>query len=432
VLACRRFWRGAAFAVIAAVAAVAVSPVASHARVYTLDECIETALTKNTTLEGARENLRGAEAGVMSSVSGVLPHVSAGLSKSNDLYVYAEGENETGESAGGSISASQTLFDGSTFAQIAEAYRSKTASELTLEWTRRQVIFDVKQSYYGLLRANALKEVQQEALELAREQLRKTQSLYDLGSASRSDLLKAQVQVGEAELSLIAAERTAETARAGLAVVLGLDVMTDIEASDQPAEPAENEIGEFDVESAISARPDIMAYEQRVAAGERSLLSAKAGRWPDLRLSVRYSRGEDTVDRFFNGLTDEYARSVSLSLSIPVFNGLATKASIDRSKSQLRLLELSLRDARLNAAYEIENARLAVQEGSRSVSVSQAAVASAEEDLKVSEERYRLRAASMLELIDARVAYSRARAQLVDARYGYEISKAQLRLAVGL
>jgi outer membrane protein len=123
---------------------------------------------------------------------------------------------------------------------------------------------------------------------------------------------------------------------------------------------------------------------------------------------------------------------VSLSLSVPIFNGLGTKASIDRSKSQLRSYEISMRNARLNAAYEIETAKLLVDEGSRSVDVSQSAVTSAEEDLKVSEERFRLRAASMLELIDARVAYSRARAELVDARYNYEIAKAQLRLALGL
>ncbi|MCK4409480.1 MAG: TolC family protein, partial [Candidatus Eisenbacteria sp.] len=76
--------------------------------------------------------------------------------------------------------------------------------------------------------------------------------------------------------------------------------------------------------------------------------------------------------------------------------------------------------------------RLSVEEGRRSVSVAEDAVLQAEEDLKVSEERFRLRAASMLELIDARVAYSRARAGLVNARYNYEIAKAELRLALGL
>jgi len=64
--------------------------------------------------------------------------------------------------------------------------------------------------------------------------------------------------------------------------------------------------------------------------------------------------------------------------------------------------------------------------------VARQSVLQAEEDLRVSEERFRLRAASMLELIDARVAYSRARAGLVDARFNYEIAKVELKLALGL
>ena len=343
-----------------------------------------------------------------------------------------EGGSSTSDRASASLSISQTLLDGSQFAGIAGSSRARTAAELSLESTRREVVFRTKEGYYGLLRAVQLRDVQDEALELAREQLRKTQSLYDLGSASRSDLLKARVQVGESELALIAAERAAETARAGLALVLGIDVTTGIEVEDPPEEMSEREPASFELEAAISSRPDIMALEETVEAARRSVLAPKAARWPDLTASLSYSRSQDSLGELFEDVSDEYSRTASLRLSVPIFNGLATKASIDRSKSQLRSLENSLRNARLNAAYEIENARLAVEEGRRSVAVAEDAVMSAEEDLRVSEERFRLRAASMLELIDARVAYSRARVELVDARYNYEIAKAELKLALGL
>jgi outer membrane protein TolC len=405
---------------------------AAQARVYTLNECLEIALEHNTSLAGAREDLHSARAGVLSSLSGVLPHVSGSLSKSNQLSVMTDFDDSEQESFSGSIGLSQTLLDGGTFARIAGAYRGRTATRLSLEAAERQTVFDTKQGYYGLLRAVRLRAVQEEAVELAREQLRKTQSLFDLGSASRSDLLKAQVQVGESELALIAAEKSAETARAGLAFVMGIDVTTDIEAVDPPEDEREEEITDFDLEGSISSRPDIRAWEESVVAGRRSLLAAKAGRWPDLGLSLSYSRGGESFGDFREDFSDEYTRSFSLSMSVPIFNGLSTKADIDNSKSNLRSLEIALRNARLNAAYEIENARLKVDEGRRSVAVAEQSVMQAEEDLRVSEERFRLRAASMLELIDARVAYSRARADFVNARYDYELAKAELKLALGL
>ena len=418
-------------ALVCVVLTVFVLP--AGARVYTLEECVGIALTENTTLARAREDLRGADADVMSGWSGVLPHVSASARASDNLAV-TEGVDIKSSGLTGDISLSQTLIDGSTFARISGAHRSRTAAELSLEFTRREIVFQTKQAYYGLLRAVQLRDVQDEAVELAREQLRKTQSLFDLGSASKSDLLKAQVQVGEAELAFIAADKAAEIARAGLALTLGIDVTTEIEAVDPPEDSLEEEITDFDIVAAISSRPDIKAWEESVVAADRSLLASKAGRWPELNLAMSYSRavGSSRLGDLFEDASENYTRSTSVSLSLPIFNGLATKASVDGSRSLLRSYEISLRNARLTAAYEIESARLSAEEGRRSVEVAGQSVLQAEEDLRVSEERFRLRAASMLELIDARIAYSRARAELVDARFNYEIAKAELKLALGL
>ena len=402
-------------ALVCVVLTVFVLP--AGARVYTLEECVGIALTENTTLARAREDLRGADADVMSGWSGVLPHVSASARASDNLAV-TEGVDIKSSGLTGDISLSQTLIDGSTFARISGAHRSRTAAELSLEFTRREIVFQTKQAYYGLLRAVQLRDVQDEAVELAREQLRKTQSLFDIGSASKSDLLKAQVQVG----------------RAGLALTLGIDVTTEIEAVDPQEDDLEEEITDFDIEAAISSRPDIKAWEESIVAADRSLLASKAGRWPELNLAMSYSRavGSSRLGDLFEDASENYTRSTRVSLSLPIFNGLATKASVDGSRSLLRSYEISLRNARLTAAYEIESARLSAEEGRRSVEVAGQSVLQAEEDLRVSEERFRLRAASMLELIDARIAYSRARAELVDARFNYEIAKAELKLALGL
>ncbi len=413
--------------------ALTVSVLPARARVYTLEECIEVALTENTTLARAREDLRSADASVMSGWSGVLPHVSARATASDNLAVI-EGVDIKSEGLTGSIGLSQTLFDGSTFARIAGAHRGRTATELSLEFTRREIVFETKRAYYSLLRAVQLRDVQEEAVDLVREQLRKTRSLFDLGSASKSDLLKAQVQIGEAELAFIATDKAAEIARAGLALLLGIVVTTEIEAVDPPEDSLEEEVTDFDIEAAISSRPDIKSWEELLVAARRSLLASQAGWWPELNLSMSYSRGVGShwLGDLFEDPGQNYTRSTSVSLSLPIFNGLATKASVDGSRSSLRSYEISLRNARLLAAYEIESARLSAEEGRRSVEVAGQSVLQAEEDLRVSEERFRLRAASMLELIDARVAYSRARAGLVDARFNYEIAKAELKLALGL
>lgn len=421
--------RGCILAVVLIALALA-SPRAS-ARVYTLDECVELALSSNVTLAQARQGVESGRASRLASWSGALPRISGSVGYGDDLSVSHDTETSS-DGYTGRVGLTQTIFDGSTFAGISGSGHELSAVEHSFEATRRAIVLDAKRRYYGLLKTRQLRDVQKESLELTREQLRKTQSLFDLGSASKSDLLKAQVQVGQAELGLISAEKSAESARAELCYVLGIDILTDIEPVDPVEGEGEEEILTFDLAEALARRPDVMAKEEKVLAARRSLLSAKAARWPDLGLSVTYSRSQDSLGDLFDDPTDEYKRQVGLSLSVPIFSGLATKASIDGGKAALRSEELSLRDTRLAAARDIEVARLSVLEQKRSVAVAETAVQQAEEDLRISEERYRLRAASMLERIDARVAYSSARASLVEARYNYEITKAELANALGL
>ena len=418
----------ATLAIVAAFVAVAAAP--SNAEIMTLDDCVEIALTSSLTLAQAQENLAGAGAGVMSGWSGVLPRLSAGLGYSDGRTVTG-GASVNSESYSGNLSLNQTLFDGGAFARLSGAHRSRNASEFALDGARRSVILSTKAAYYGLLKAMRLSDVQTEALELAREQMRKAESLYELGSASKSDFLKAQVQVKQSELALISAERVAATARLNLLYTMGVSMGTDIEVVD-PADLGGDEILDFDLEEAVGRRPDVRSAEESLIASRRSLLSAKAARWPSLGLSASYSKGGESMDDVTGDFGDDYSTSTSLSLSIPIFNGLATKASIDNSKAALRSQEISVRDVRLSAAYEIETVRLGVIEQRKRVGVATVGLETAEEELRVSEERFRLRAASMLDVIYARVAYSQARVSLVEAQYDYEIAKAELKDALGL
>ncbi|MCD4691100.1 TolC family protein, partial [bacterium] len=242
---------------------------------------------------------------------------------------------------------------------------------------------------------------------------------------------KAQVEVKQAELALISAERSAATARLGLLYTMGVSMTSDIEVVD-PEDIGEDEVLEFDLDEAVNRRPDVRSQAEALVAAQRSLLVAKAGRWPSLGLSASYSKSGDSVGDVTGDFGDDYSTSVSLSLSVPIFNGLATKAGIDNSRSAFHTYELMLQDAKLSAAYEIETARLGVVEQRKRVAVGAVGLEKAEEELRVSEERFRLRAASMLDLIYARVAYSQARVDLVEAQYDYEITKASFKDALGL
>ena len=167
-MACRASTRtlGGVATLVATAVLVAAAAVPSFAGTMTLDECIETALTSSLSLARAEESLASAKAGVMAGWSGVLPRVSAGIGYTDGSTV-AGGQAMDSESYTGSVSLSQTLLDGGTFANISGACRSRSASEFALDGVRRSVVLSTKAAYYGLLKAVKLRDVSHEALELA-------------------------------------------------------------------------------------------------------------------------------------------------------------------------------------------------------------------------------------------------------------------------
>ena len=123
------------------------------------------------------------------------------------------------------IGVSMTLFDGGyTWFRIKQANQSKRAAENDLQDAINSTAYQVKIAYYTLLREIMLKKVQQDALARSKKQLEVTSSRYDLGSASLSEKLKAQVTVANDSLQLLQRENSIRAAEFNLNVIMKRDV----------------------------------------------------------------------------------------------------------------------------------------------------------------------------------------------------------------
>jgi outer membrane protein TolC len=409
-------------------------PVVAKGETYTLDECIDTAISNNYDVLSAKSEVKSSEAGVLSAWSNFLPNLNMYASYNR---AYA-GSTQTVDSEGrpygfpgyyysrysSSVNMSYDLFRGGrSFAYMSKAKADLNASELSLAETVDSIELETSELYFQLLKALTLVDVQREALNLAQEQLNRAESLYELGAASMSDVLKARVQVGEQKLQMLELENNVEKARAQLANVMGIDVNTYIEPVDVEETPLDLP-DEIDIERAVQGRPLVRAYESYLQSATKNLDVAEGARYPTLSANGGYSWSSPDQPEEFDDFTKNYTWNVYLTLTIPLFDGLSTKSSINSAKASLMNAEDALREARRDATLEARTAILDLQKARQQVELARETVRQAEEDYSISEERYRLGAGSMLELIDSQVALATAKSLLVEARYDYEIAKA--------
>ncbi|SVC59559.1 uncharacterized protein METZ01_LOCUS312413, partial [marine metagenome] len=210
-----------------------------------LEQCVRIALLRNSQILISQGNVQVSEAQAYGAMSNVLPRVNASLMNSSRSYlaprdVFLQDGTFFGTQPSSStnnvnlgFSLNQTLYNGGqSWNNIRQARQNLKNSEMGVENTKNQVIANVRDQYFNLLRTTRLKEVTGEQLKLNEEQLRRSQTMYEIGSVAKVDVLQARATIGNTRISLYNQETQVRQAKANLNTALGRYVNTPIEIVD--------------------------------------------------------------------------------------------------------------------------------------------------------------------------------------------------------
>lgn len=423
-------------------------------------ECVRLALQRNYSILESKDRLGQARANVMQAYGAFFPSLRAGydythsVSESNPKPNDPAGVSANGvfllsnkgkaDQRGYSVSADQTLFSVASLLQIAAEKKLKGASELDVRTAEDVAVFAVRSQYYSLIQAIKLLDVRQEDFRLSQEELRRTESLFEVGSVARTDVLKSKVRVAEAQTAVTTAENSLQLERAKLSVALALPATTtfDVDTDLTPRSDLPDSAATYQL--ALDQRPDLDAASLRLDAAGRLRKAAYAAKLPTVFHSYNRSfttspgtlsgfkftdTGFDRVD--VPGKTVSSSWSYSIGVSVSLLDGLVTVSNINRAKHSELQARHALEDARLGVGLEVRGALLSLRAARAAVASAQEGLVSAEEDLKLSQERYNVGLGTILELIDARAGLTRARTTLVQAQATVKVAEAGLDKAIG-
>ncbi len=410
----------------------------------TLDACVQTALREHPGVEAASRRVESARAALGQAASAYHPMVSlsadyartdspaqAFMMQINQRRLdmrsptFDPNAPDDTENIHGAVNLRYRLLDGGRrTADLRAAARGVQAAEAGEAAARNELAHLVTRAYYGVLQAGAFVEVQAEAVKTLEEHVRVAGERMKAGAAVRTDLLQLEVQLAEAREQLIRARHARELAVLALRTAIGREV-AGLEALQPAALPPELPPAETVTAGAVTGRPELRALEAIRQAREFAVDRARREYRPTFNLFGSLGWDADGFDDF------ERSYVAGVAAEWEILDGRRRAQAVRQARAEWKAAEAEERQARDGLTFELEQAAVQVRETRERVDVARRCIETAEEALRLTQERFRQGAAAVTELMTAQTGLTAARNRTVAAYYEYQVARSNLERAQG-
>jgi len=419
----------------------------------TLHRSIEIALRNNPDLRIAERDIQKSLHGQTRARSDLLPTVSAmgNYDRSWELPVFvlslppgfpgSNGDMRVRMGVEHTIVSGLTLEQpiytgGALSARTRMASRGVEASEYNYSSVEQQTIANVYDAFYGILLADELVTVAEQSLKSAEENLRQVERLYEEGATSRFELLRAQVQAGTLRPKVTEARHNYELAIENLVNLLGIEQQSAINPNGSFTRRSHTLLEEDSdvlIEQAYQQRPEYQLLHTQERINREGVRIARSNFLP--RIFFSSSMNWQALRDDISGLSgDDFSRfsSSQLVVQIPLFNGFGNTARYQEARVELEQTQIRRENAQNLIATEIRSLHKRLQQTAEILESQERVMEQAEEGLRLANLLYEEGAATLLEVIDAQLAYTQASTSFYRAIYNFNTTSVQLERAVGI
>ena len=295
------------------------------------------------------------------------------------------------------------------------------SAEFQSALTRQTVAASTSAIYDSLLAALRRRRDLREARALARDFARKTEARFNAGTTPRLDVVRARLDVAQAENQLIANERDIANARAAVNRLLGRPLAASIAAADSLAVPPPLPDLTALEAAALVARPELASLQSQQRGAHATTALAREYWLPD----------------FIIGVSRDYAApgpgvlTTGVALPLPIFFWQHTRGEIAESKGRERELAASLVDLQAQVGQDVRIAYSGAATALRqTVYLRDELLPTAQEAYRIASVSYGLGGSSALEVLEARRSLLDAQSQYTDALTAANTARADLERAV--
>lgn len=159
---------------------------------------------------------------------------------------------------------------------------------------------------------------------------------------------------------------------------------------------------------------------------------AKGDWFPDVSTRYTYYRGGRNIEKTYQELDKWWNTELTLNVSLPLFNGFSRKTRIQQRYLDYKITEDRIAQKKIDIQNQVENLILMLNTYREMIEINELNIVSAKEDMRLAQEMYRLNSVTLLEVLDAQVALTRAEGNLITTKYNAKIAEAQLQYVMGI
>ncbi len=332
------------------------------------------------------------------------------------------------------LSMTQPLFTGFALTSARELSKlGVNIAEISLDRARLDLVLEVKQAYFGILRAQKVAEVAIQAVKQREAHLNVARNFYEVGMIPKNKVLEAEVLLAEAIQDRTKAENAVSLAKAGFNTILRRSLEARVEVEDILIYKPFPHTFEYCLNRSFEKRPEIKAVTKQIQIGEQNVRLAKADYYPSVVLQANhYFKGDTWKVDGSPYLKDNTSWDVSTILTWNLWSWGQTKDQVQFKRTELAKARNTMIQIKDGIALEVKSNYLSLKEAGKRISVARKAVEQAKENYRMSRERFREQVATSTEVTDAETLLTAARRNYYEALYSYNLAWAKLERAMGL
>jgi outer membrane protein len=418
-------------------------------RSLSLRQAVEIAIEKNPLRKAAIADTKAASADVREARSFLMPHLnfSETATRGNDpVYVFGSelrqqrfttadfvlNELNTPRPFGNfstRFGGTWNLFD--SFASWHGVNRAKQMNEAAaqqLDRTDQEIVFRVVSAYYQVLLARKQLEVAEQSVRTAEAITERSQSRFDSGLVVESDLLTAKVRMAARQQELIRARDDLELARGQLNLAMGMPPESSFQLAEELAERALPVPALAEAEKqALTNRPELKRINAEQSAQHETVAIAKSSFGPRMNAFAGWEMDNPTF--LAGGGGNNWLGGIELQIDI--FQGGGKRAELSRQRALEEKVIAMKQAATDGVRLEVRRAYYDVDASRRQVEVARAAIAQAQESVRINQDRYDTGLITITDLLGAEESARRSQTDYWEALYRFHTSYANLELASG-
>ena len=329
------------------------------------------------------------------------------------------------------VAVSQQLFNQSLFTGLKAAKTTREFYQINNTLTEENLIEKVANAYYEVFKT----QMSLNTLDINLGSTTKTRNvikgLVDAGLGRKIDLDRMNVAINNLEASRQQIINVLELQENALKFAIGMDIARDIVL---PEETFDVSLAQLEETADINNRTEIALLNKQVELLELNRKSIISAYYPSVSFTGNFGYlGMGNIFPTFgnDGFKWSNFSGLGLNISIPIFNGGATKSRVNQATIKLKQAQLDIEDTRLALDLANDNARTQIKNSLLTINSNRSNVALAKEVLDNTQNNYNNGLATLTELLDAENAYADAQNNLNTSLLNYKVAEIQLIKAKG-